>query len=226
MAPTQPVTPQHTPIRKANREGSSMSTPRQDVPSSSPLISGTWTSEGHPPSPRPHYYTPIAPNPAGLPARKHALDRNEPEGPNAKRVRQSPQSPSPLPEMTSEDKLLLKLRDQDGLSWKEIVTKFAEDLNKDYQPAALQMRIKRLRDRMRVWTDGDVQALRLAHQYWMETKFDIIASKMVDFGSTEKWSAKQCRQKWAEMCSSSDHVSGPTYSSTMFGGPPNYQPRV
>jgi hypothetical protein len=89
-----------------------------------------------------------------------------------------PTSPSPNVEMSDEDRLLLRLKDQDGLSWREIQTKFLEDLGRDYNVPALQMRLTRLRTRMKVWTEGDVQALRNAHQDVMEHKFDIIASKV------------------------------------------------
>jgi hypothetical protein len=64
------------------------------------------------------------------------------------------------------------------MPWKDIAARFQTDLGKSYQIPALQMRLKRLRERMRVWTDTDVRALRMAHEYWVQNKFDIIAQKV------------------------------------------------
>jgi hypothetical protein len=88
--------------------------------------------------------------------------------------------------MTEEDTLLLRLKDDEGLTWKEIATRFESDMGKTFQVPALQMRLKRLRERMRVWTEGDIQALRLAHEYWMNQKFDIIAAKVCTILSNNK----------------------------------------
>jgi hypothetical protein len=81
-------------------------------------------------------------------------------------------------DMTEEDTLLLRLKDDENLSWKEIQARFQSDMNKCFQIPALQMRLKRLRERMRTWTDMDVQALRMAHDYWLNSKFEIIAAKV------------------------------------------------
>ena len=64
------------------------------------------------------------------------------------------------------------------MPWKDIAARFQTDLQKSYQIPALQMRYKRLRERMRVWTDTDRQALRMAHEYWAQNKFEIIAQKV------------------------------------------------
>lgn len=40
------------------------------------------------------------------------------------------------------------------------------------------MRYKRLRDKHRVWEDADVEALRKAHEYWENSKWDIISAKV------------------------------------------------
>lgn len=80
--------------------------------------------------------------------------------------------------MNEEDTFLLRLKDDEGLTWKEIQTRFQDEMGKSFQVPALQMRLKRLRERMRVWTETDIHALRLAHEYWMNSKFDIIAAKV------------------------------------------------
>lgn len=88
----------------------------------------------------------------------------------------------PTPELSDEDRLLLRLKDEEHVSWKDIASRFQSELGKVYQVPALQMRLKRLRERLRVWSDADVQALRLAHEHWERHKFEIIASKVSDSG--------------------------------------------
>jgi hypothetical protein len=108
--------------------------------------------------------------------KRSASDELEWESPGTKRKRSAP--PSPNLEMTEEDTFLLRLKDQEQLTWKEIALRFHNEMGKTYQIPALQMRLKRLRERLRVWTDNDVQALRLAHDYWQNQKFEIIAAKV------------------------------------------------
>lgn len=59
-------------------------------------------------------------------------------------------------ELNEEEQLLLKLKEEENLPWKDIAVRFQTDLGKSYQVPALQMRFKRLRERMRTWTDVDV----------------------------------------------------------------------
>ena len=129
-------------------------------------------------APRPQF-TPILPHPAGLrqlQAQKRASSEDEWESPMNKRKRSIP--PSPQVEMTEEDTFLLRLKDDENLSWKEIATRFQNEMGKQFQVPALQMRLKRLRERIRTWTENDIQALRLAHEYWITQKFEIIAAKV------------------------------------------------
>jgi hypothetical protein len=134
--------------------------------------------------PNMRHYTPIAPNPIGLQqmqAAKRGLSSDDDmESSPAKRKRTSPSSVSPKPsqELSGEDLLLLRLKDEESLTWKDVASRFQSDTGKAYQVPALQMRLKRLRERMRVWTECDVRALRLAHEYWLTNKWDIIASKV------------------------------------------------
>jgi len=160
------LTPAHTPQR--HRQTNSLSS-----------LSELQQPELHHTQPH-RYWTPIAPNPIGLRqlhAQKHSLSDDDWESSPNKRIRRS-SPPSPNIELTEEDNLLLRLKDDDALTWKEIATRFQDEKGKSYQVPALQMRMKRLRERMRVWTEGDIQALRLAHEYWMNQKFDIIATKV------------------------------------------------
>lgn len=133
-------------------------------------------------SPQPRrMYTPIAPLPQEVP-RSHSIKRyheDEEETPdNSKRRKRSDSQTSTQVELSEEDKLLLKLKEQESMPWKDIAARFQTDLQKSYQIPALQMRYKRLRERMRVWTDTDRQALRMAHEYWAQNKFEIIAQKV------------------------------------------------
>ncbi|KAJ4991240.1 hypothetical protein SVAN01_03368 [Stagonosporopsis vannaccii] len=152
-------------------------------------------------SPQPRRgFTPIAPQPidaprsTGMKRPKEEEDRTE----ISKRRRRSESTTSTPFELTEEDRLLLKLKEEESMPWKDIAARFQEELGKQYQIPALQMRLKRLRERMRVWTETDVRALRMAHEYWAHNKFDIISQKMLEYGAQEKWTSRQCARKWAE----------------------------
>ncbi|CAO2649756.1 Nn.00g010480.m01.CDS01 [Neocucurbitaria sp. VM-36] len=147
-------------------------------------------------------YMPIAPQPMEVP-RSHGVKRFPEEDDDAvdevKRRKRSDSNTSVQFELSEEDKLLLRLKEEESMPWKDIAVRFQADLGKTYQIPALQMRLKRLRERMRVWTEADVRALRMAHEYWAQNKFDIISQKMLEFGAQEKWTARQCARKWAEI---------------------------
>lgn len=185
-----------------------MSEPLMDLPSHHHLSS---------PQPR-RLYTPIAPQPLE-PPRSTGVKRGRSEdqdGEDMKRRKRSESNNSAQFELSEEDKLLLQLKEEESMPWKDIAARFQSDLGKSYQIPALQMRLKRLRERMRVWTETDVRALRMAHEYWVQNKFDIIAQKvrdtnstaphtptnmyqMLEFGAQEKWTSRQCARKWAEI---------------------------
>ncbi|KAL9604235.1 MAG: hypothetical protein Q9219_000633 [cf. Caloplaca sp. 3 TL-2023] len=123
---------------------------------------------------------PIAPDPAGL-RQMNALKRMREEEDfsefNQKRRKRAPSQSGPV-ELNEEEQLLLKLKEEENLPWKDIAVRFQTDLGKSYQVPALQMRFKRLRERMRTWTETDVQALEQAYDYWEKFQFDIIAAKV------------------------------------------------
>ena len=58
--------------------------------------------------------------------------------------------------MTFEEQILMQLTEVDRLPWKEVAIKFKERTGKDMRVPALQMRKKRLMERLRVWTPTDV----------------------------------------------------------------------
>jgi hypothetical protein len=126
-------------------------------------------------------YTPIAPQPLEAPRSsgvKRARDDDDESGEEIKRRKRSDFNTSASFELSEEDKLLLQLKEEDSMPWKDIAARFQSDLGKAYQIPALQMRLNRLRERMRVWTDTDVRALRQAQEYWAQNKFDIISQKV------------------------------------------------
>lgn len=59
-------------------------------------------------------------------------------------------------DLTYEEHLLLQLTEQDQLPWKEVAVRFNEKTRKQMKVPALQMRKKRLVERLRVWTDNEV----------------------------------------------------------------------
>lgn len=187
---------------------------------SEPLMEHTPTDHLSSPQPR-RLYTPIAPQPLEPPrssVAKRSREESEDHSDEIKRRKRSDSNTSTQFELSEEDKLLLQLKEEESMPWKDIAARFQSDLGKSYQIPALQMRLKRLRERMRVWTETDVRALRMAHEYWVQNKFDIISQKvslsttisthhrissnmqqMLEFGAQEKWTARQCTRKWAEI---------------------------
>ncbi|KAF2822476.1 hypothetical protein CC86DRAFT_448249 [Ophiobolus disseminans] len=157
----------------------------------------------HQPSPSSRrLYTPIAPQPLETPrssVTKRSREEDDDHSDEIKRRKRSDSNNSAQFELSEEDKLLLQLKEEESMPWKDIAARFQTDLGKSYQIPALQMRLKRLRERMRVWTETDVRALRMAHEYWVQNKFDIISQKMLEFGAQEKWTSRQCARKWAEI---------------------------
>lgn len=125
-------------------------------------------------------FTPIAPQPVEKPRSTTAKRSREDDESTevSKRRRRSRSNSSAQLELTEEDKLLLKLKEEESMTWKDIAARFQSELGKQYQIPALQMRLKRLRERMRTWTEVDVRALRMAHEYWAQNKFDVIAQKV------------------------------------------------
>lgn len=101
---------------------------------------------------------PIAPDPVGL-RQMNALKRMRDEEDYAelgqKRRKRAPSQVGPV-ELNEEEQLLLKLKEEENLPWKDIAIRFQTELGKSYQVPALQMRFKRLRERMRTWTETDV----------------------------------------------------------------------
>ena len=136
-------------------------------------------SQQHPPTPR--SFAPIAPNPVGwkhMQAVRQSQEAEDSQQTKKRRLTQSSMEAAAPPQLKDEDKLLLQLKDEQQLPWKNIVTRFEQETGKVHAIAALQMRYKRLKDRLQVWTDPDIDALKQAHEYWESRKFDIISGKV------------------------------------------------
>ncbi len=102
---------------------------------------------------------PIAPDPIGvrqMNALKRMREDEEYLDYGQKKRKRAPSQARPI-ELNEEEQLLLKLKEEENLPWKDIATRFQTDLGKSYQVPALQMRFKRLRERMRSWTETDVR---------------------------------------------------------------------
>lgn len=152
-------------------------------------LSSTSNSDIKNPQPRRPYPT-IAPSPIVVPgpqalkrsASDMVADDDANSSDNAPTKKRRRPTPPPInatsPELSDEDRLLLRLKDEEHVSWKDIAARFHSELGKTYQVPALQMRLKRLRERLRVWTETDVSALRMAHEFWERNKFEIIATKV------------------------------------------------
>jgi hypothetical protein len=101
----------------------------------------------------------IAPDPSGLQrtrAQKRGSEDDEDHPKRSKRVN----APAVVSiDLNQEERLLLHLKDDENLAWKEIAARFSAQLGKTSQVPALQMRYKRLREKMRAWTDVDVRLL-------------------------------------------------------------------
>ncbi|KAM3424898.1 hypothetical protein BST61_g6873 [Cercospora zeina] len=151
------------------------------------------------PQPR-RAFASIAPSPAGEMVKRKRdeateLDLQSSAGKRRKRAT----SVASQADLSEDDRFLVQLKEDENLAWKDIAARFMNDKGKTFQVAALQMRYKRLREKFRVWEDQDVQALKLAHEYWEKYKWEIISAKMLDFGVSERWPARHCARKWTDL---------------------------
>jgi hypothetical protein len=80
-------------------------------------------------------------------------------------------------ELDEEDTILLRLKDE-NLSWADIVTRFRGETGKDMARPALQMRLKRIRERTRQWTETELEALLVANRDWNADLFETVAANV------------------------------------------------
>ena len=122
-------------------------------------------------------YTTIAPNPAGVPAKRRRED-DEQDTPGSTGKKRKRTSSVASADLSDDDRFLVQLKEDENLPWKDIAGRFQSDKNKNFQVAALQMRYKRLREKYRTWEEQDVSSLKLAHEYWEKYKWEIISAKV------------------------------------------------
>ncbi|TAQ91574.1 hypothetical protein B7494_g1 [Chlorociboria aeruginascens] len=102
-------------------------------------------------------------------------------------------------EISHEEQILIQLADHEQLPWKEVAQRFNELTGKNMKVPALQMRKKRLRERLRIWTDLEERALVLAWEDNKNATWDTIATEMLKHGCTEKWSKEAVQKRWYEL---------------------------
>ncbi|KAK6495919.1 hypothetical protein TWF481_002964 [Arthrobotrys musiformis] len=66
---------------------------------------------------------------------------------------------------SDDDEYLIKLKDEDQLPWKEIILRFEKERRGSHRVPALQMRLKRIKDRLARLSSGDSNKHRLLRQY-------------------------------------------------------------
>jgi len=93
----------------------------------------------------------------------------------------------------------MQLTEVDRLPWKEVMVKYQEKTGKSLKVPALQMRKKRLVERLRVWTPSDERALSLALQDQDKGKWEQVAQSMMKYGCIEKWSKETIERKWRQL---------------------------
>ncbi|PQE29913.1 ER lumen retaining receptor protein [Rutstroemia sp. NJR-2017a WRK4] len=115
-------------------------------------------------------------------------------------------------EISHEEQVLIQLADQEALPWKEVAQRFNEMTGKNMKVPALQMRKKRLRERLRVWTDCEERALTLAWEDWDKGKWDAISEGMMKHGCREKWTKEAVQRKFRELFPDDYHYHPSHYS--------------
>nr|POF17490.1 hypothetical protein CFP56_12904 [Quercus suber] len=185
-------------------------------------IEGSYSNAPSPPeirAPKPRRpYTSIAPNPAGITTTKRRRDDDDPgESSIMSDKRRKRASSLASADLNDDDRFLVQLKDDEGLPWKEISTRFLTDKGQTVRVATLQMRYKRLREKFRMWEEVDMNALKLAHDYWEKYKWEIISAKMTECGVTERWPARHCARKWQEL-EASLALSHATTSAALVAG--------
>ncbi|KAF3144331.1 hypothetical protein TWF594_004854 [Orbilia oligospora] len=114
-------------------------------------------------------------------------------------------------QLSDDDRYLIKLKDEDQLPWKEIVLRFKEEGRGNHRVPALQMRLKRIKERIRQWSPEDEKLLDDAKKWIDKHYWEIVASKMVEYGRKEKIPGTSCEKKWKELNArrESEPKSGP-----------------
>ena len=162
-------------------------------------------------------FRPIAPGPIGLQKMQSVRQSPKQHGARKRKRSSSLARPRSQSKVEDEDRLILTLKDDRALPWRDIAEEFTATTGKVSQVPALQMRYMRLKERLEVWTERDTEALQEAVKYWEERKFKVVSEKVYSlhisrctpltslhlrlFGAEHRHSAHSCRQKWNALIS-------------------------
>lgn len=136
------------------------------------------TPEIRQPQPR-RPYANIQPDPVGIAAaQKRSREDDEPSDISAPTKRRKRTSSVVSADLSEDDRLLVSLKEDQNLPWKDIASRYSAEKGKTVQVAALQMKYKRLREKYRVWTEPDLSALKQAYDMWEKRKWEIISEKV------------------------------------------------
>ncbi|RPB21849.1 hypothetical protein L211DRAFT_851080 [Terfezia boudieri ATCC MYA-4762] len=111
----------------------------------------------------------------------------------------NPKSPKQSTPLTDDDTLLLKLKDEENLPWKIIQKRFLDMSRGEFKVPTLQMRYKRLKEKMRVWEADDVGYLKEAKDAVTKEYWEMVSRKMLELGCKKKIPGVACERKWREL---------------------------
>ncbi|RPA77566.1 hypothetical protein BJ508DRAFT_212743 [Ascobolus immersus RN42] len=101
--------------------------------------------------------------------------------------------------MSEDDTLLLKLKDDESLPWKTIAKRFLEQGRGEFKVPTLQMRYKRLKEKIRVWDNEDVTYLHQAKEAIDKEYWELVSRKMQELGCKKKVPGTACEKKWKDL---------------------------
>ncbi|KAF8476772.1 hypothetical protein BDZ91DRAFT_787364 [Kalaharituber pfeilii] len=116
------------------------------------------------------------------------------------------------------EKLLLDLRDKKKMAWKDCAGAVIKETGKEIKVPALQMRLKRCKERFVVWEQTDIERLQEAAQQVenriQKKRLEWIAEEMMALGSAKKYSPASCDKKLKELAATAVALSRVSPPST------------
>jgi hypothetical protein len=165
-------------------------------------------------------YTPIAPQPHEIPrshGMKRSRDDNDESSDEMKRRKRSDSNILATFELSEEDKLLLQLKEEEAMPWKDIAQRFQSDLGQvlpdsrtpNASPASSRAHAGMDRYRCPSLEDGArLLGTEQVRHHCSKGKLHfttilphhlLTPSQMLEFGAQKKWTARQCAHKWSEV---------------------------
>lgn len=84
--------------------------------------------------------------------------------------------------LSSEEELLIQLTEKEDLPWKEVASRFNGVTGRQMKVPALQMRKKRLLERLRSWSDVEVLPTKYAPRWSPDARLTWHKGTSADFG--------------------------------------------